>query len=85
MHAYCAAQARRALAPTNWMANRGYCGCGEREIRQSICASSCDILSSKTSEEMEARLMSHAARMLIARAIVLHVCVLVRCGGTHKV
>ena len=46
-----------------------------RETRQPIRATSHDRLSSDTSEEMEARLMSCAARLLIARATVLpHVC-----------
>ena len=42
-----------------------------RETRQPIRATSRDRLSSDSLEEMEARLMSRAARMLISRATVL--------------
>ena len=58
-----------------------------RETRQPIRATSRDRLSSDTSEEMEARIMSHPARILIARATVLPRVpgVLVRRGGTHQV
>ena len=58
-------------------AARACCGTGRptvdvgRETRQPIRATSRDRLSSDTLEEMEARLMSRAARMLIARATVL--------------
>ena len=39
------------------------CGRGERDTRQPIRATSRDRLSSKTSEEMEARLMSCATKV----------------------
>ena len=66
---------RRRPAP-HQPANRG--GCGERDT-----AANTDSL-----EEMEARLMSRAARMLISRATVLPgacVCCMVRRGETHQV
>ena len=58
-----------------------------RETRQPIRATSRDRLSSDTSEEMEARIMSRPARILIARATVLPRVpgVLVRRVGTHQV
>ena len=74
--------ARRAGRPIPY-AVRACCGAGPRptsrptvvdvgrETRQPIRATSRDRLSSDSLEEMEARLMSRAARMLISRATVL--------------
>ena len=76
----------RAAAPAgqyHTRAVRACCGAGPRptsrptvvdvgrETRQPIRATSRDRLSSDSLEEMEARIMSHAARMLISRATVL--------------
>ena len=61
-HAYSTAHAGHLAVPTNWPANNTVDMGRAREIRQPIRATSRDRQSCETSE-MEARLMSRAARV----------------------
>ena len=62
-HAYCTAHADTPVPRPHQLASQQYRGCGEIELRQPIRAISRNRLSSMTSEEMEARLMSRAYRV----------------------